>query len=136
MRPGIHVGIDAQRHRRDLPHRDGDRGDRLYLFRALYVDLPDALADREPDLRRRLADTGKHNPISRDPRYAGALQLAPAHNVDARARSRHHAQHGEVIAGLYRVMQPHRHACRVERIPQRGHPHPQHVRGIYPCGRA
>ena len=99
----VDVGIHAQRHRGDPPHRSRDRVEALDLGLALDVEAADAGAECRAHLGLRFADAGEDHPLGRPARGEAARELASRHDVEARAQPPQHVEHGEVGVRLYRV---------------------------------
>ena len=103
MRPGVDIGVDAQRDRRDDTGCDGAGRQQFQLGLGFDVEAVDARGEREIHLARRLADAGKHDPGRRDAGCQRAPQLAFGHHVGAGAELAEQLDDGLVGIGLHGV---------------------------------
>ena len=73
MRACVDIGIDAQRHRRDLPRLAGEAVEALDLGLALDVEALDAGGERRAHLRFRLAHAREEHAIGAPARTPQAI---------------------------------------------------------------
>ena len=100
---GVHVGIDAQRHRRDSMQPFRLASDALQFCGAFDVEAADAQLQAQVDFGLGLAHPGKHHGLRKRPGRDDALQFAAGHDVEARTEFIHQAQYAEVRVGLDRI---------------------------------
>ena len=83
VRVGPDVGVDAQAHRRHLPHPGGQFVEDLQLGRGLGVETRDPGAQRQADLLVALAHAGIDDALRRETGLQGSADLPTAHTVGA-----------------------------------------------------
>ena len=69
---GVDIGVHPDRDGRDLTQRLRNRVELRHLGFGFDVELPNAPFKRQPDFRRRFADTRKNDPVTRYARGLGA----------------------------------------------------------------
>ncbi len=106
---GVGVGVDIRVHAEGDGCRAALGGGKLRehgeLFGALDVDLADVAVQRQGQLGLGFADAGEHDLGGGKAGFQGAVQLAAADYVGAGAFAGQHGEDGQVVVGLYRVMQ-------------------------------
>jgi hypothetical protein len=111
-RPGVLVGRvhqdvgvhpDPHRSRTPLPLRHPLQGVQLPL--ALHVEGQDPGPEGALHLLHRLPHPGEDDPLRRDPRLEGPVELAQGDDVGASAQGADPVQHRQVPVGLHRVGQ-------------------------------
>ena len=81
VRPGVDIGVDADRDPRDLPPAARQFAQRPQFGHRLNIDLVDAGVERSRELGACLADTGKDDPLGRDTGGERPSQFAFRHHV-------------------------------------------------------
>ncbi len=99
----IHVGVDAQRHRRAPAGRGRHRIEALELRLALDVEALDARFERHAHLRFRFAHAGEDHPIGAPAGREHARELPARDDVEARAHAGEKVEDREVGVRLHRV---------------------------------
>ena len=107
MRPGIHIGIHPQRHRRDHARRRGKFRQTPQLGGRFHIKTADADRERARDFRIRLGDAGKNHAGRCTTGAQDAFQLAAGDNIKTRARFSKEAQQSQIAVGLHRIIQRH-----------------------------
>ena len=103
MRPGVDIGVDAQRHRRDPSEARRALRQKLQFGFRLDVEAEDAGVEREVHFPGCLADTGEQDLVRRETRGNRPAHLAFRHHVGAGTELRQKLQHRLVGIRLQRV---------------------------------
>ena len=101
---GVHIRIDAHRHRRDDAEQLGPRLQAPQFAQALHVAAADAGLEREIQLRGGLADPGEHRVRRRPAAPQDPFELTARNDVEPRAQALQQAEDGEIAVGLDGVM--------------------------------
>jgi len=96
----INVRVDPQRDRRANAHFGGHNLQALKLFSGLDVEAVHAHFQSTTHVVTGLADTGKHNLVSRAASGQHTLQLTAGHDVKTGAKTRQDIEYTQVGVGL------------------------------------
>jgi len=110
MGAGIHVRIDAQRHRGDDAQLGGDQLQTFELVGGFDVEAMHAHFQRTAHVIAGLADAGEDDALGLSASGEHALQFAARDDVEARTEARQDVEHAEVGVGFHREADQMRHA--------------------------
>ena len=103
VRLRIHVRVHPHGDRGHFAQPAGHRRQTLHLGLAFDVELPNTARQRQFHLFRRLADTGKHDPLARKTGGNRPAILAPRYHIDTGPKARHQPQNRLVRIGLHGI---------------------------------
>src|SRR5213593_2131405 len=107
----VDIGVDAQRHARDLAMSSGARLQQLQFRLRFHIELQDAVLQAEIDLFFRLADAGEDDLVRAHPDLESSQQFAAGDDVKARSHSLEQVENCQAGVGLHRIAGEVREAC-------------------------
>jgi|GEM_PF-6075133 len=110
MGAGVHVRVDAQRHRGDHAQLGGDQLQTLELVGGFDIEAMHADFQRTTHVVAGLADAGEDDALRLAAGSQHALQFAARDDVEARPEARQDVEHAEVGVGFHREADQVRHA--------------------------
>ncbi len=102
-RPGVDIGVDADRDPRGLPARRRQFAELMQLGHRLDIDLVNVRVERRVQFGAGLADARKDDALRRNPGGERAPHLAFGNHIGTGTETGEDAQHRQVRIGLDRI---------------------------------